>query len=220
MAKKPSKAKSKRSKARARPRDRVTGQQFLFDPVTGEPARPPRGRQRKQTPAEIEAMERRRLELKKRSDALRAAFREQRRRHDDGVHRFSLPKEVRLFLERLYDEPWLYDEPQITRARVEELLREVYVQGCTQGFIEGRVQGMERDRLVSQKRNQRKRQKNSLDDRDAAIAAEYVQLCSIMPVGAARERLAAKYECDPRTIYNVARKAGLIRPRSNSGRRA
>jgi hypothetical protein len=135
--------------------------------------------------------------------------------------RYRLPDDVRRFLDRLYDEPYLpWDQPHVARERVEELLRKVYVQGCTQGYIEGRVLGMERDRLVSKKRNQRKRQKRSLDDRDAAIAAEYVQLCRMMAVGQARERLAAKYECDPRTIYNVARKAGLVAPRSHSIRKA
>jgi hypothetical protein len=199
----------------------VTGQRLLFDPVSGKStAGVPSPRPA--TAASMKAERDRRREWSRKAAARRAALREKRQRHDDAERRFTLPGDVRLFLERLYVQPslWPYDEPRIDRERVEELLREVYVQGCTEGYVEGRVLGMERDRLVSQKRNQRKRQKRSLDDRDAAIAAEYVQLCGMMAVGQARERLASKYECDPRTIYNVARKAGLVAPRSHNGRKA
>ena len=130
--------------------------------------------------------------------------------------RFTLPDDSRVFLERLYDEPCEVRQlDQMASELVKELLQRAYAQGCSEGYIEGRVQNMERDRLVSKKRNQRKREKHNLDDRDATIAAEYRDLCGMMAVGQAKERLAQKYECDPRTIFNVVKKAGLVRPRSN-----
>lgn len=226
MAKKPNKAKrtttASRRKVGAIPRD-TNGQQFLFHPATGKlVAGEPVGgyRSKRVTAAEIEAAEKRLREWRQRAAAQQAAFQDMRRRHDRAKRRHTLPNAVRLFLERLYDEPSLWPEPKIDRDRVEQLLREVYVQGCTEGYIEGRVHGMERDRIVSQKRNDRKRQKNNLDDRDDAIAAEYRELCRMMRVGEARQRLAAKYERDPRTIYNVAKKAGLVQPRPHHGRKA
>ena len=220
MKKKLSKSKAKRS--RAKPlrilRGPVIGRQLVFDLLASKPApfKP-------LSPARQRAVDReeavRKAAFREREFVRRAALWEKRKRHDSMQGRFTLPDDLRVFLERLYDEPselrQLDNETQMASKLVEELLRQVYAQGCSEGYIEGRVQNMERDRLVSKKRNQRKREKHNLDDRDATIAAEYRDLCGMMAVGQAKERLAQKYECDPRTIFNVVKKAGLVRPRLN-----
>ena len=215
MKKKLSTSKANAKRSRAKPlrilRGPVTGRQLVFDDLP--PFKP-------LSPARQRAVDRKEAvriaEYRERQSIRRAAFWEKRKRHDSMQGRFTLPDDSRVFLERLYDEPCEVRQlDQMASKLVEELLRQVYAQGCSEGYIEGRVQNMERDRLVSKKRNQRKREKHNLDDRDATIAAEYRDLCGMMAVGQAKERLAQKYECDPRTIFNVVKKAGLVRPRSN-----
>jgi hypothetical protein len=217
MAKKVSKSKRSRGKRPGIPRDPATGQQFIFDPATGEPTR--RYRSRKATAAEIEAARERQRERSRKAAARRAAFCEKQQRHDDAERRFTLPDDVRLFLERLYNEPYLpWDQPYFAREQVEELLREVYVQGCTEGYIEGRALGLERDRRVSKKRHQLRRQKRqdcggqmmTLDERDAAIVAEFPALRKMLGSIDAQWRLAEKYGLISREqVGNILRKAKL-----------
>jgi hypothetical protein len=217
MSKKPSKSKAKRLRAKPPgiPRDPVTGQQFIFDPATGKPTR--RYRSRAPSAAEVEAARAARRAAFERDAARRAVFREKRQRHDAAERRYRLPDDVRRFLERLYDEPDLgyYDEPQIARERVQELLREVYVQGCTQGYIEGRVVDLEPRRKRSEAANAAKRRKPrehngmryTLDQRDAAIVAEYALLRPMVGATDAQLRLAEKHDLSDKMIRIIVSKA-------------
>jgi len=213
MSKKPSKSKAKRSRAKPLgiPRDPVTGQQFIFDPRTGEPTL--RGRRRAPSAAEVEAARRAAFE---RDAARRAASREKRQRHESMQGRYRLPDDVRRFLDRLYDEPYLpWDQPHVTRERVEELLREVYVQGCTQGYIEGRVVDLEPRRKRAAAANAAKRRKPrehngmrfTLDQRDAAIVAKFAAYRPMMGATEAQLRLAEKYDLSDKMIRIIIGKA-------------
>jgi hypothetical protein len=206
MSKKPSKSKAKRSRAKQPkiPYDPVTGQQLLFDPATGKPTFSSPRLSATQV-ARIKARESKRvLASREGYAARRAAFLNKRKQHDSMRSRYTLPDEVRLFLERLYDEPDLgyYAEPQIARERVKELLREVYSQGCTHGFIEGVVAKSESDRKRSRTGNAGKRSalvtvggvKMTRDERDARMATEYAALCKMMKPTPAKQRLAGKYD--------------------------
>jgi len=216
MSKKPSKSKAKRSRAKPPgiPRDPVTGQQFIFDPATGEPML--RGRRRAPSAAEVEAARAARRAAFERDAARRAASREKRQRHESMQGRYRLPDDVRRFLDRLYAEPYLpWDQPHVARERVEELLREVYVQGCTQGYIEGRVVDLEPRRKRAAAANAAKRRKPrehngmrfTLDQRDAAIVAEFAAYRPIVGATEAQLRLAEKYDLSDKMIRIIIGKA-------------
>lgn len=138
---------------------------------------------------------------------------------------FTLPDDVRRFLMRLfdvgmYDVP-TFDKPMDRASHVFDVLQRLeaaYLQGCTQGYIEGRTANIEPRRKASRRALDAKRRKPreyagdvmTMAERDRRIVAEYRDLCGMMNALQARERLADKYECDPRTIFNVARKAGFV----------
>ena len=181
---------------------RASGQQLLFDPVTGKPTR--RYGRRKPSAADLESERAARRQRQERHAVQRAAFANKRKQHDSMRSRYKLPDDVRRFLERLYREPdmWPYDEPHIARERVQELLMAVYADGCTHGFIEGVVAKSESDRKRSLTGNAGKRSalvtvggvKMTRDERDARMAAEYAALCEIMKPTPAKQRLAGKYD--------------------------
>ena len=216
MSKKRSKSKATRSRGKPLgiPRDPVTGQQFIFDPATGEPTL--RGRRRAPSAAEVAAARAARRAAFERDAARRAAFREKRQRHDAAERRYRLPDDVRRFLDRLYAEPYLRpDEPHVARERVEELLREVYVQGCTQGYIEGRVVDLEPRRKRAAAANAAKRKKPrehngmrfTLDQRDALIVTEFTAYRPMMGATEAQLRLAEKYDLSDKMIRIIITKA-------------
>ena len=126
MIKKPIKSKAKRSRTKPLriPRAPVTRQQFMFDPATDEPTR--RYRLRPQSVAEVEAERVARRARQEREAVRHAAFRENRKRHNSMQGRYSLPDDVREFLEQRYHKPLPLPcgEPQIDRKLIEELLRE------------------------------------------------------------------------------------------------
>ncbi len=220
MAKKP----TKRTKAR---------RQIINDPampllsgveaVKPSPAKPlPPARQRAWNRERERWKESQRVAAAARRAERQARLERRPKQFTDG---FTLPDDVRRFAMHLFDagmyEVPTFDQPGDRMAHVLELLQRLeaaYMQGVTQGYIEGRIANLEPRRHASLKANEAKRRKPreyagtvmTVEQRDERIVAEYVTLCAMMPVGQARERLAAKYECDPRTIYNVARNAGVI----------
>lgn len=123
--------------------------------------------------------------------------------------RYRLPADVRRFLDRLYAEPYLpWHQPHVARERVEELLREVYVQGCTQGYIEGRVVDLEPKRERSRKMNAARREKHNLDQRDAEIVQKFHRLRAVpISAGDAQARLAEEYGRSDKQIRNILTKA-------------
>jgi len=143
---------------------------------------------------------------------------------------YALPDDVRAFLRKRYPAAaehhaeWQmmntlgWPDDQRLHVALHDVLADAihsaYMAGCTEGYIEGRVHGIDRDRKVSRKRLEKKRMKRGLDARDADVAAEYSQLLKMgVKRMEARERLAEKYDCDPRTIFNIVNAAGLVQPR-------
>jgi hypothetical protein len=123
--------------------------------------------------------------------------------------RFEVPAEVMEFLSELYEEPALRlpDGGDWRRdfARAENicrLMRDAYLQGCSQGYIEGVVARMEPDRKRNATANAAKRKAPvqfgkivmTRDKRDELMAAEYAQLITMMKPTPACQRLAIKYE--------------------------
>ena len=123
--------------------------------------------------------------------------------------RFEVPTEVMEFLSELYEEPALRlpdgDGWRKDFARAENicrLMRDAYLQGCSQGYIEGVVARMEPDRKRNATANAAKRKAPvqvgkivmTRDKRDELMAAEYAQLITMMKPTPACQRLAIKYE--------------------------
>jgi len=95
------------------------------------------------------------------------------------------------------------------KQEVVEAARKAFIEGATQGFIEGFVARLERDRIVSRKRNQRKREKNDMDARDAAIVAEFPILRGMLGSTEAQYRLASKHGLSRERIGQILRGAKL-----------
>lgn len=213
MSKSKSKAKRSRAKAVRIPRDPGTGQQFLFDPQTGEPTR--RYRQRKPTPAEIAAERSRRVASRKRYESQRAAFRARLGRRPVEMQHdgYTLPADVAAFLQRFHHEPRFYSgEVQISVEQARRLAEAAYMDGCRQGYIEGFVVRRMPDKKRSANANAGKRRvlvtlpdgtAMTRDERDAAIVAEYPLLTTLMDAGAAQFRLAEKNGISDKQIRNI-----------------
>lgn len=221
-----SKSKAKRSRAAAarKPvRRRVPvdagGHMLLFDPTTGEPTNPPtvlapavRARLDRQDRA-------RRQAARERYNARREAHRQRLARRPAEMQRrtYRLPDDVTVFLDRLFRNPliWPDQREQITVADAREMIAEAYAEGCRQGFIEGRVLDLEPKRQRSAKANAAKRQKPrehngmryTLDQRDAAIVAEYAVLRPMVGATEAQYRLAQKYDLSDKMVRIIVSKA-------------
>lgn len=136
--------------------------------------------------------------------------------------RYRLPPDVAAFLTRLRD-VWRMEhgptgqpgESPVPAAAVSDLIEAAYMEGCRQGFIEGRVLDLEPKRQRSAKANAAKRQKPrehngmryTLDQRDAAIVAEYAVLRPMVGAGEAQYRLAEKYDLTDKMIRIIVGKA-------------
>jgi hypothetical protein len=230
MAKKPSKSKAKQSRATpARiPRDAATGQQFLFDPKTGEPTGEPTRlyRRHKLTADEIKADQARRLAYRKRYEAHRAAFLTRVGRRPVEMQRdgYRLPEDVVAFLRRFHDDPWFgYDAVQISIEQASEMIEAAYMKGCRQGFIEGFLYGEDKARPGALKNRERLRQQNleklerlGIVDRNAEIVAEFHRLGRDMPGAEDRYVYLADsnktgrddWPTSARQIANIVRQAG------------
>lgn len=171
------------------PRDPVTGQQFIFDPDTGEPTRP--YRRRKPTAEEIVAVRARRAASRQRYEASRAAFRARIGRRPVEMQQggYTLPADVSAFLLRLHRAPPFYgDQTHVSVAEAREIAEEAYMAGCRQGFIEGFLYGEEKARPGALKNRERLREQNlkklerlGIAERNAEIVAEFHRLERDMP---------------------------------------
>jgi hypothetical protein len=227
MKKKPSKSKAERRPAR-KPARRVV-EEFQLDIFGGRTlvARRPTPTKAEQAASaeflreahEYFASEEFR-QFKAREAAAKAQHRErlEYRPAKMRARNYRLPDDVRRFLDRLYRQPdfWPHDQPQtMSTAEIEELLREVYVQGCTQGYIEGRVVDLEPRRKRAAAANAAKRRKPrehngmrfTLDQRDAAIVAEFTAYRPMMGATEAQLRLAEKYDLSDKMIRIIIGKA-------------
>jgi len=217
-----SKRTSKAKRPRTIPRDPETGQQFIFDPATGEPTR--RYRHRRLTAEQIKAEKAARAARRQRQEERRAAFRERLARSPVEMQRreYRLPGDVAAFLDRLFLNPltWHDQRQQVSVAEAHEMIDAAYMEGCRQGFIEGRVLDLEPKRQRSAKANAAKRQKPrehngmryTLDQRDAAIVAEYAVLRPMVGATEAQYRLAQKYDLSDKMVRIIVSKAKRAAP--------
>lgn len=197
MAKKPSKAK--RSKARAR---RRVLKEFQLDIFGG---RKLIARRPAPTKAEQAASE----EFRREADEYFASeeFRQFKEREADAKaqHRqrierqpaqmrergYRLPADVVAFLLKLHRNPLrvgLSVPDHVAGQEAEEMIEDAYMEGCRQGFIEGFLYGEEHARPGALKNRERLRQQNleklerlGIADRNAEIVAEFQRLARDMP---------------------------------------
>lgn len=130
---------------------------------------------------------------------------------------YRLPDDVEAFLQRLFSNPltWSDQRESIAVDDAHQMIEEAYAEGCRQGFIEGRIVDLEPKRERSQKANAAKRQKPrehngmryTLDQRDAAIVAEYAVLRPMVGATEAQLRLADKYDLTDKMIRIIISKA-------------
>ena len=137
---------------------------------------------------------------------------------------YGLPRDIERFLRSLFnasDRSFWYFE----HGYLDDIARDngqqyaflcAYMQGCAQGYIEGRIADLEPKRERSRKANAAKRQRPqdcgghmmTLDQRDAAIVAEYPTLRAMLGSIEAQLRLAEKYGLSSREqVANIVRKA-------------
>jgi hypothetical protein len=106
-------------------------------------------------------------------------------------------------------------EQQAIHFAIADACDAAYRRGCIEGFIEGRVLDLEPKRERSQKANAAKRQKPrehngmhfTLDQRDAAIVAEYTLLRPMVGATEAQLRLADKHDLSDKMIRIIIGKA-------------
>lgn len=156
-----------------------------------------------------------------REAAAKARHREriERRPAQMRARNYRLPADVAAFLEWLYENPlsWLNRDGEwaVPVDEAKEMIADAYREGCRQGYIEGRVADLEPKRERSRKANAAKRQRPqdcgghmmTLDQRDAAIVAEYPTLRAMLGPEEARWRLSQKYDLSTKQVGNVIRKA-------------
>jgi hypothetical protein len=222
MSKKPTKSKAKRSRAKPLriPRDPVTGQQFLFNPATGKPTySAPR-----LSAAQVERIKRRESERVRtareayaaRKAARITAIRARLARRPAEMRRdsYEMPADVSAFLHQLHEDPGSYgDEEPISIEQSLEWVKEAYMEGCRQGFIEGFLYGEDKARPGALKNRERLRQINidklvrlGIADRNAEIVAEFHRLERELPGKEQRkEKLAADHDLTPKQIGNILR---------------
>jgi hypothetical protein len=221
MSKRKSKSKAKRSPARKPaakrrriPRD-AAGHQLLFDPRTGKPTIPTRPLTAEQR-ARIEARRREGVRLareRREAESQRQAAMMARRPAVLRRGFYQLPTETEWFLRRLFSADgyrfWYYQHgslDNIARDRgLEHALLCAYMQGCAEGYIEGQI-----DRRIEEQRPRRERSAKAnaakqhvpvqvgdatmtRRERDARMAAEFVELVKLMKPTPAMQRLADKY---------------------------
>ncbi len=222
-------AKNKKAAAKRRPTarrgkplaDPATGQLLIFNPATGELT--PGAQSSKLSPAaqrRVDERERQRKQASREWRAARTAARNawnERRQSAMRRRGYRLPDEVAMFLAGLHEEPsFYYGDTHVEVKQVIEIAAAAYMDGCRQGYIEGRVADLEPKRQRSRKDNAAKRQKRqdcggqmmTLDERDAAIVSEYPTLRKMLGSIEAQLRLAEKYGLSSREqVGNVIRKA-------------
>lgn len=213
-------AKRNRTARPARPSvDPATGQMFMFDPVTGRPTQPPTVL----SPAARRRVEARERQRRQQSKAWREGRRAEwlawlhRHRAVERSQRYSIPDAASRFLSRLFPEPYFgRDVAHVSIDEAAAMITAAYMDGCQQGYIEGRVADLEPKRQRSAKANAAKRRKRqdcgghmmTLDERDAAIVAEFPTLRGMLGSIEAQMRLADKYGLSSREqVGNIVRKA-------------
>lgn len=189
----------------------------LVAPPPFKPLSAARQRAWQREKAARQAADRERSRVKDKEHAARLA-----RRPAAMQGRYQLPRDVQNFVARLYGEWRFYHgpigqqgEPSIPADAVSELMEAAYMEGCRQGFIEGRVLDLEPKRQRSARANAAKRKKPrqhngmtyTLDERDAAIVAEYAVLRPMVGATEAQYRLAQKHDLSDKMVRIIVSKA-------------
>lgn len=223
-------SKAKASQARRRDRvpvDRATGQGWMFDPKTGQPT--PRalpGPPRKLTPRQRAAMEtqRRADRIRQEEFLARRRARIATRKRVDVEH---LPRELEVWLLSLASprdagEVLRWHEVRLD-ARVckalEEWATECYLEGCRQGYIEGRVEQAAARRAVSDQRIRRLREQLvevdgeelDRDERDGVMYAEFLVLEREHGSSVAERMLEQKHGVCDRRIRQIILEQKVLR---------
>jgi len=222
------KAKASRARRRDRvPVDRATGQVLMFDPKTGQPtpgalSGPPRKLTTRQRAAMEEHEQSRRIwreEFRARRRARLAT-----RKRVDVEH---LPRELEAWLLSLESprnagEVLRWHDVRLD-ARVcealEEWATECYLEGCRQGYIEGRVEQAAARRAVSDQRIRRWReqvvkvdgQELDRDDRDGLMYAEFLVLEQAHGSSVAERKLEQKHGVCDRRIRQIILEQKVLR---------
>lgn len=228
MAKKPKAAAKRRPAARrGKPMaDPTSGQLLMFNPATG--AATPAAQSPELSPAarrRVAQRDRERKQASRERYAARRAARISWQKGRESATRsrgYKLPNEVVPFLAGLHVPPSFYaDQRHIDIDEAVEIAAAAYMEGCSQGYIEGRVADLESKRKRSTDMLAAKRGKiqdcgghvMTLDERDAAIVAEYPTLRAMLGSIEAQLRLAGKYGLSSREqVANIIRKAKRIGP--------
>jgi hypothetical protein len=135
--------------------------------------------------------------------------------------RYQLPEDVAKWLRRVVWAP--HDvrhyscvasglEEIASTFGIEEAFLSAFMEGCRQGYIEGKAADIEPKRQRSRKANAARRQKHNLDERDREIVEKFYRLRAVpLTAGEAQFRLADEYGLSDKQIRNVltnARKSG------------
>ena len=131
--------------------------------------------------------------------------------------RYRLPAAVASWLRRTVWEPWhvphhdcmTFGIDEITKHHgIDDAVLAAFMEGCRQGYIEGRAADIEPKRERSRKANAARREKHNLDDRDAEIVAKYQRLRAVpLTAGEAQFRLAEEYGLSDKMIRIIIGKA-------------
>jgi len=131
--------------------------------------------------------------------------------------RYRLPQDVAKWLRRNVWQPWSVPHYSLYAVGVDEIARSMgvedallsaFMEGCRQGYIEGKAADIEPKRDRSRKANAARRAQHNLDARDAEIVEKYRRLRAVpLSAGEAQFRLAEEYGLSDKMIRIIIGKA-------------
>jgi hypothetical protein len=131
--------------------------------------------------------------------------------------RYRLPAAVASWLRRTVWAPWYVPHHDCSTVGIDDITKHhgiddamlaAFMEGCRQGYIEGRAADIEPKRERSRKANAARREKHNLDDRDAEIVEKYRRLRAVpLSAGEAQFRLADEYGLSDKMIRIIIGKA-------------
>lgn len=136
--------------------------------------------------------------------------------------RYKLPADVAKWLRRVVWQPWHVPHYSCSAVGVDEIVRSMgiedallsaFMEGCRQGYIEGKAADIEPKRDRSRKANAARRAKHNLDSRDAEIVEKYHRLRAVpLSAGDAQFRLADEYGLSDKMIRIIIGKSNRATP--------
>ena len=118
----------------------------------------------------------------------------------------TLPADIAAFLVRQHVPPQLPPELMADTEKLLDIIETAFLQGCWEGYIEGRIADLEPRRQHSRKMTEAKRKqlltiagmKMTMDERNRYIVEEYPKLKDMLGSLEAQHRLAVKYGLESR----------------------